>query len=232
MYKNQADSTSIPRSLVVAHEPHSRVSEQFRTIRTNIMYSSINNAVESILFTSDIPEAGKSTVAANMAIAYGQAGKNTLLLDADLRRPTCHMTFNVTNHKGLSTAIVNDIPLDSLIKQTEFDMLDIITAGPVPPNPAELLSAPKLARLIETFESHYDMVIIDSPPVLSVTDAQLISKNTSGVILITNVEKNNRNSVKEAKELMEKTGANILGIVLNKRDLKYQHDGYQYYDQR
>lgn len=219
----------MPRYLVVDKKPHSAVSEQFRTIRTNIMYSSIKTDIKSVLFTSDLSGTGKSTVASNMAVAYAQAGKKTLFLDADLRRPTSHHTFGVSNQTGLSNLIVNDLPLDEVIKKTKFDGLDLITSGPVPPNPAELLSAPKLDAIMVRLKTNYDMIIIDSPPILSMTDAQLLSKSASGVILVTNVEKNNRDRLNEAKDLLYKADANIIGIVLNKRAEARVGDDYYYY---
>lgn len=218
------------RNTIVATKPHSPISEQFRTIRTNIMYSSVDTPIKSVLFTSAVAGAGKSTIAANVAIAYAQAGKKTLLLDGDLRRPTCHYTFNTSNKKGLSTAAVNVVPIEDLIIETEFDMLDLIASGPIPPNPSELLSSKKLSRFMETLKFQYEMIIIDSPPLLSVTDAQILSKSADGVILITDVENNNRNHLLEAKVLLNKADANIIGLVLNNRNVKNKSkDNYYYY---
>src|SRR5699024_4396182 len=125
--------------------------------------------------------------------------------------------------------IVNDLSLDEVIKKTKFDNLDLITSGPIPPNPAELLSAPKLDAIMERLKTNYDMIIIDSPPILSMTDAQLLSKNANGVILVTNVEKNNRDRMNEAKDLLDKADANIIGIVLNKQAVAHAGDDYHYY---
>jgi capsular exopolysaccharide synthesis family protein len=231
MNRGHRDEGIRPRYLVVDKQPHATVSEQFRTIRTNIMYSSVNRDIRSVLFTSDMASTGKSTVAANMAVAYAQAGKKTLLLDADLRRPTSHETFRVDNRAGLSTLIVNDLLIEDVIKATEFEKLDLITSGPIPPNPAELLSASKLDSIMLRLMTHYDMVIIDSPPVLSVTDGQLLSKNADGVIMVTNVENNSRERLNDAKDLLNKAGANIIGIVLNGRSPEYKKDNQYYYYQ-
>lgn len=229
MIRRQKDEGMAPRYLVIDEKPHAAVSEQFRTIRTNIMYSSIKTDINSVLFTSDLSGTGKSTVASNMAVAYAQAGKKTLFLDADLRKPTSHHTFGVSNQIGLSNLIVNDLLLDEVIKKTKFASLDLITSGPIPPNPAELLSAPKLDAIMVRLKTNYDMIIIDSPPILSMTDAQLLSKSASGVILVTNVEKNNRDRLNEAKDLLDKAGANIIGIVLNKQTETHAEDDYNYY---
>lgn len=193
-----------PRDLMVLKEPKSPVSEQYRTIRTNITYSSIDSEIKSVLFTSATPGAGKSTTAANVAIAFAQAGKRTVLLDADLRRPTTHYTFEVQNQRGLSTAIVNDIQADEVVKTTEVENLDLITSGPIPPNPSELLASNKMTQFFKVLSMQYDMVIVDSPPILAVTDAQLLSKMVNGTILVSNVETNNRDSLLQAKELLEK----------------------------
>ena len=193
-----------PRDLMVLKEPKSPVSEQYRTIRTNITYSSIDSEIKSVLFTSALPGAGKSTTAANVVIAFAQAGKRTVLLDADLRRPTTHYTFEVQNQRGLSTAIVNDIQADEVVKTTEVENLDLITSGPIPPNPSELLASNKMTQFFKVLSMQYDMVIVDSPPILAVTDAQLLSKMVNGTILVSNVETNNRDSLLQAKELLEK----------------------------
>ena len=218
-----------PRDLIVDREPKSPISEQFRTIRTNITYASIDNPIKSVLFTSATPSAGKSTTAANVAIAYAQAGKKTLLLDGDLRRPTTHYTFEMQNVIGLSTATINDLPLEEVVRKTDIENLSIVTSGPIPPNPSELLSSNKMAVLISKLKEHYEMIIIDSPPVLAVTDAQVLSQLTDGTILVTNVEVNNRDNVVQAKELLEKADANIIGVVLNNKKMDNKKDSYYYY---
>src|SRR5699024_4695815 len=200
--KNQRKFQSGPRELIVEREPRSPVSEQFRTIRTNITYSNIDNPVKSVLFTSAESNAGKSTIAANVAIAYAQAGNKTLLMDADLRRPTTHYTFEMQNVRGLSTAIINDLTLDEVARESRIENLDVITSGPIPPNPSELLSSKKMSGFMKKIREYYDIIIIDSPPVLAVTDSQILSRLTDGTILVTNVEDNNRDTVLHAKDLL------------------------------
>lgn len=223
------DYTTGPRDLIVVKEPKSPISEQYRTIRTNITYSSVDTPIKSVLFTSSLTNAGKSTTAANVAIAYAQAGKRTLLLDADLRRPTTHYTFEVNNQKGLSTAIVNEAPLESVIRETDIENLDIVTSGPVPPNPSELIASNKMEHFFKTVKMQYDMVIVDSPPILAVTDGQLLSKLVDGTILVTNVESNNRDSLAHAKDSLEKADSNVIGVVLNNKKQKNTKDSYYYY---
>ncbi|TVT28936.1 CpsD/CapB family tyrosine-protein kinase [Salinicoccus cyprini] len=231
MFKRKKKKSEVvePRNVIVANKPHATASEQFRTIRTNIMYAGVDDPIRSVLFTSAISGAGKSTIAANMAIAYAQAGIKTLLLDGDLRRPTSHYTFEVSNRVGLSSAMVNDIPLENLIRKTEFDTLDLITSGPIPPNPSELLSSKKMAQFMNSLNESYEMVIMDSPPILSVTDPQLLCKQADGVVLVTDVENNNRDQLVEAKDLLDKAGANIIGVVLNHRELKHGAEEQYYY---
>ncbi|MEZ2457729.1 CpsD/CapB family tyrosine-protein kinase [Salinicoccus roseus] len=228
--KNKARNyASGPRELIVDKQPKSPVSEQFRTVRTNIMYSNIDKEIKTVLVTSATPGAGKSTTAANLAVAYAQSGKRTVLIDADLRRPTTHYTFEVTNQRGMSTAIVQDVPVENIVKETEVENLDIITSGPIPPNPSELLSSNKMIHMLKTFYMHYDMVIIDSPPLLAVTDAQVLSKIADGTVLVTNVAENNRDKLREAKDLLDKADANILGVVMNNKKMNTKKDDYYYY---
>lgn len=226
---NHSKYQSGPRELVVAREPRSAVSEQFRTIRTNITYSNVDNPVKSVLFTSATPNAGKSTVAANVAIAFAQAGKKTLLMDGDLRRPTTHYTFELQNVRGLSTAIINELPLNEVARETNIENLDVVTSGPIPPNPSELLASKKMAIFMKMVTENYDMVIVDSPPILAVTDSQVLSKLTDCTILVTNVDDNNRDSIAQAKELLEKADADIIGVVLNNKKMDNKKDSYYYY---
>ncbi|WP_031548019.1 CpsD/CapB family tyrosine-protein kinase [Salinicoccus luteus] len=225
---NKGEDTT-PRNMVVAKHPHATASEQFRILRTNITYSGVDHPIRSVLFTSAISGAGKSTVAANMAIAYAQAGIKTLLVDGDLRRPTTHYTFEVSNRKGLSKAIINDVPPEEMVTKTEFDKLDLMTAGPIPPNPSELLASKSMEALMKALAIQYEMIIIDSPPLLAVTDSQLLCKQADGVVIITDVENNDRNELLDAKDLLEKAGANIIGVVLNNREERRGANEAYYY---
>lgn len=221
---------SEPRNLAFFKSTNSLISEQYRIIRTNIMFSNIDSDIKSVLFTSEMPSAGKSTTAANVAVAFAQAGKKTILVDADLRRPTSHYTFSLSNHSGLTTGIVNDLSLESITKNTAVENLDLVTSGPIPPNPSELLSSSRMSEFLMNLRDIYDMVIVDSPPILAVTDAQILSKNVDGTVIVTNVRNNNRNRLLEAKQLLEKTDTKILGIVLNNVKMKKESkNNYHYY---
>lgn len=221
--------SSGPRELIVKNEPKSPVSEQYRTIRTNIMYSSIDKEMKTILFTSAAPNAGKSTTAANVAIAFAQAGHSTLLIDADLRRPTMHYTFELGNSRGLSSAIVGESDIEQVIRQTDVEKLEIITSGPVPPNPAELLQSKKMSHLLKTVGMQYDNVIIDSPPLLSVADAQILGPRVDGAIMVVSSKDSDRDQLDKAKDLLSKTDTNIIGVVLNRKDMGSKDSYYYYY---
>lgn len=228
--KKEGFMRSQARNLAFLQPGNSLISEQYRIIRTNIMFSNIDSDIKSVLFTSEMPGAGKSTTAANVAAAFAQAGKKTVLVDADLRRPTSHYTFGLSNQSGLTTGIVNQLPIEGIVKRTSVKNLDLITSGPVPPNPSELLSSVKMAQLLSEMKNYYDMIIVDSPPILAVTDAQILSKHTDGTVIVTDVKNNNVHRLKEAKQLLEKTDAKILGVVLNNVKMKKESkNNYHYY---
>ncbi|GGA98317.1 polysaccharide biosynthesis tyrosine autokinase [Macrococcus hajekii] len=227
--KNKLEYISDPRQLIVHNDPKSPISEQYRTIRTNIIFSAVDKEMKTILLTSGAPNAGKSTTAANVAIAFAQTGKKTLLIDCDLRRPTMHYTFETTNTNGLSSAIVNDINIQELIELTDIHNLHLLTAGPIPPNPAELLQSFKMKNLMKTLEANFDFIIVDTPPALSVADASILSDIVDGVLIVTNTKTNSRDELRKTKESLQKANANILGIVLNNKKMTTRDSYYYYY---
>ena len=163
------------RKVVTSVNPKSIVSEQFRTIRTNINFSLPDGELNTLLVTSASPGDGKSTIAANIAVVFAQEGKRVLLVDADMRKPTVHYTFHMTNTLGLSNLLTRQAELHEVVRPSETEGLDIITCGPIPPNPAELLGSKTMDTVMEEMKDQYDIVIFDAPPVLSVTDAQILS---------------------------------------------------------
>ena len=209
--------------------PRSVLSEKFRGIRTNITFSTAEGNINSLVVTAERPDAGKSTITSNTAITYAQSGMKTLIIDGDMRKPTQHYLFQEQNLRGLSTAIVEDNPVEDYIISTRVNNLDLLAAGPIPPNPSELIASARFEELFEKLKSQYDMVIIDTPPVLTVTDAQLFSKLAKNTLLIVDASQNNRNEVIRAKELIEKSGAKILGVILNKAILDKSTSSYYYY---
>ncbi|MEB7065253.1 polysaccharide biosynthesis tyrosine autokinase [Mammaliicoccus sciuri] len=215
--------------LITIEKPKSVISEKFRGIRTNILFSTADNDVQTIVFTSEKPAAGKSTVSANVAITYAQAGYKTLLIDGDMRKPTQHYIFNTDNMDGFSNLIINKTDYNKAIHKTDIVNLDLLTSGPIPPNPSELIGSEKSLEVFDYLRSEYDFIIIDTPPVNTVTDAQLFSEIAKYVVYVVDVQKNDRNAIKKGKELIEKAGAKILGVVLNKAPEDKSSSYYYYY---
>lgn len=223
-------------SLVTVTKPNSVIAEQFRTIRTNIQFSMIDKELKTIIFTSSGPYEGKSTVAANIASVFADQGKKVVLIDADMRKPTVFKTFNLQNTIGLSTLISSrSTQIQDVVQHMEEAGLDIITSGPVPPNPSELLNSNRMNDLIKELEELYDLVLFDMPPVVSVTDAQIMATKTDGVVFVVRRNIAQKEDVKHAKELLDMVHANVLGVVFNgaekKTDRSYSYYGYGYTDE-
>lgn len=227
--KKQRPMQTIARKLVTNVNPKSIVSEQFRTVRTNINFSTPDKELNTLLFTSSSPGEGKSTSAANVAIVFAQEGKKVLLVDADMRKPTMHYTFHTTNTTGLSNLLTKQWLLEEVTKVTDIEGLHLITCGPIPPNPAELIGSNSMDALIRELTSQYDLVIFDAPPLLSVADAQILSNKCDGTILVVNSGVTEKESARKAKESLESAKANILGTLLNNFVLEKDHYYYQYY---
>nr|WP_263314159.1 polysaccharide biosynthesis tyrosine autokinase [Mammaliicoccus sp. Marseille-Q6498] len=215
--------------LITIDKPKSVISEKFRGIRTNIMFSTADSNVKSVVFTAEKPSAGKSTISSNVAITYAQAGYKTLLIDGDMRKPTQHYLFNTTNVDGLSNLIINKTDQSKAIHKTDVENLDLLPSGPVPPNPSELIGSENFFKIFNELQEEYDFVLIDTPPVNTVTDAQLFAETAKYVVYILDAQTNDRNAVIKGKELIEKTGAKILGVVLNKANVDKNSSYYYYY---
>lgn len=199
---------------IVDKKPKSITAEAYRTLRTNIQYSSFDKEVRVIVVTSSEAGEGKSTTAGNLAISFSQAQKKTIMIDCDLRKPSLHKKFRISNMVGLSDLLKGKESLKEAVHKYN-DYLDILTSGKVPPNPSEMLGSRSMENLIERLKNEYDMIIIDSAPLQAVTDAQILSRKADGTILVVRAEKTKRDSVMQAKELLQKVDANILGVVLN-----------------
>ncbi|MCT4781283.1 MULTISPECIES: CpsD/CapB family tyrosine-protein kinase [Exiguobacterium] len=216
------------RNLITVTQPKSPIAEQYRTIRTNIEFMAVDKEIKVMLVTSSTQGEGKSTTSSNLAVAYAQQGKRVLIIDTDMRRPTVHYTFRVANGLGLSSLLTRQAELEKAVLPTKVDNLSILTAGPIPPNPAELLSSRAMEKLIEQLRGEYDVIILDAPPLLQVADSRITSKLTDGVILVIGCTTSDRQRVLKAKEQLELTEAKILGVVLNRRELT-DDSAYQYY---
>lgn len=220
-------------SLITVTRPSSVVAEQFRTIRTNIQFSMIDKDLKTIIFTSSGPWEGKSTVAANIASVFADQGKKVVLVDADMRKPTVFRTFNIHNNTGLSTLITSrQTTLKDVVQPVEEVGLDVISSGPIPPNPSELLNSNRMNEIIKLLEAEYDLIFFDMPPVVSVTDAQIMATKTDGVVFVVRRGIAHTDDVKHAKELLDMVHANVLGVVFNgaekKTDRSYSYYGYGY----
>ncbi|WP_239775984.1 polysaccharide biosynthesis tyrosine autokinase [Mammaliicoccus sp. K-M42] len=216
-------------TLITHKKPKAVVSEKFRGIRSNILFSTADDDIQTLLVTSDKPASGKSTVSANIAVTYAQAGFKTLLIDGDMRKPTQHYIFNQNNITGLSNLIINKSTFEEAVHATEVLNLDVLTSGPIPPNPSELIGSTNMLEIFEELKKQYDFILVDTPPVNTVTDAQLIGELTKNAVYIIDVENNNKESVKKGKELLEKSGTKILGAILNKAPLDKSSSSYYYY---
>ncbi|WP_339251825.1 CpsD/CapB family tyrosine-protein kinase [Sporosarcina sp. FSL W8-0480] len=217
------------RILVAHQEPKSIISEQFRTIRTSIDFSTPDNDLETLLVTSAAPSEGKSTIAANIAVVYAQNGKKVLLVDADLRKPTVHYTFSLMNNVGLTNLLAKNTTLQVAVKKSEVEGLDVLVCGSIPPNPAELLASKSMDNVLEQLKEQYDLIIFDAPPLLSVTDGQVLAQKCDGAILVVSSGSTEKENIVKAKEALLLTKTPILGVVLNNFNLTKDHYYYNYY---
>ncbi|MEL5898970.1 CpsD/CapB family tyrosine-protein kinase [Clostridium sporogenes] len=216
--------------LISIKDPKSPVAEAYRTLRTNIKFSSFDKKVQSIVITSSGTGEGKSTTAANLAIVMAQSGSKTIIIDCDQRRPNVHKLFGISNEVGLSNFIVGSIGLDEVIQKTEVENLHILPSGTRPPNPSELISSNRMMEFVEELKKEYDYIILDSPPVIPVTDAQLLANYADGCLLVVSSGEVEKEAVIKAKDLLNKVNANIIGIVLNKLEVREKgYYGYYYH---
>lgn len=223
MVKKKSKPEVENRKLIAFTNPRSRVSEQFRTLRTNIHFTSPDGDIRSLVITSASHSEGKSTTASNIAIVFAQEGKRVLFIDADMRKPTMHHTFKINNSRGLSNVLARQIALKVAIQPAEIENLDLLPCGPIPPNPAELLSSQNMDLLFEQALDVYDLLIFDTPPVLSVTDSVILANKCEGTILVINSGKTERDHAIKAKEaITASTKTRLLGAVIN--NVKVQKD--------
>lgn len=217
------------RNLVTFREPKSRISESYRTLRTNLQFTSVERELKTVIVTSTAPEEGKSTTVTNLACVMAQAGYEVLLVDADMRKPTTHLFFRTPNTKGLSNLLAKQEELSSLVQPTLVEGLHLLSSGPIPPNPAELLGSWRMDEALKVMQARFDFILIDSPPVLAVTDAQVLATKADGVILVVHSGKTNREMAVKAKNQLENVNAKILGVVLNNRKSQIEDSQYYYY---
>ena len=222
----------IEKLLISIESPRSPISEQYRTLRTNIQYASVDKELKTIMITSPNPGEGKSTTIANLAIVFAQQGKKTLLVDADLRKPTIHYTFHLPNTVGLTNVLMKQSGLGETIQQTPITNLFILTCGTIPPYPAELLGSSMMSQLIERLKVDFDIVLFDTPPLLAVTDAQILANKCDASILVVKSGSTEKDGAIRAKEILLNSSSRLLGAVLNNKKMKdSQYQNTYYYGQ-
>jgi len=212
----------------VLDHPRSAFTECYKALRTAVLLSSVDGLPKRILVTSAAAGAGKTTTALNLAVSLAQAGKKVLLIDADMRKPRVHKAFKISNQNGLSNWLVGGGG-KGLIQPGPIDNLAIITSGPIPPNPSELLSGQRLEKMLEKLEQNYDVIICDSPPLMSVADARILSRVVNGTILVLRAKFTTHELASKAVKMLHDVNASILGTVINALELKKSDPYYQYY---
>lgn len=226
--KGQNITTTAPINLTTINEPTSVITEQIKTIRTNINFAATDKKLRTLMVTSAMPGEGKSTVSCNLAVEYAKEGMKVLLVDADLRRPTIHKTFGLENNKGLSSWLANQMDNVNDAIHPVIGNLYVMPSGPKPPNPAELLGSNKMTEFLTSATRNLDLVIVDAPPILPVTDSQLLANKVDGTVLVVRQGVAQKVAVRDAVNSLKKSQANILGAVLN--DVRDgSHHGYYGY---
>lgn len=213
-------------NLVTQNDPKNPAAEAYRVIRTGIQFAQAGKELQTIALTSCTPNDGKSTTIANLAVVLTQAGKSVLLIDCDMRNPTVHKNFNLSNKVGLSSCISMGTALSDAVQKTSIEGLYALTGGVIPPNPSELLGSEQMKNVLQRAKEQYDYVLIDTPPVMPVTDALIVSRFVDGMILVIASAEIKVEMARDVKNQLQHAGANILGVVLNK--VRSEHHGYGY----
>jgi non-specific protein-tyrosine kinase len=216
--------------LTALTQPRSPTTEAYRSLRTNLEFASLETPLRTLLVTSSGPEDGKTDTAANLAIVFAQAGWRVLLIDADLRKPSVHTLFGVPNQRGLTTLLADDeLRLEGLIRRTDQERLRILTSGPVPTNPAEIVGSPRMRALVVALAEQHDLVIVDSPPLQMVADPAILSSYMDGTVLVVGLGRSRRGAVRRGVEALHRAHARVLGVVLNGLSERDYSDYQSYY---
>lgn len=223
-----AQLPEVDRNLYVNARPRSTVAEALRSVRTNILFRLPDRPQRRLLITSAAPREGKSFVSSNLATIIAMTGSRVLLIDADLRRPSQHKLFLKTNEKGLSSVLLGEMNLQEAVQRTHVPGLDLLSSGPRPANPAELLGSDEMQHLLDTLTG-YDFVMIDSPPIGAVADPLILSRSAHGVLMVVESNKTDRDQVVQSRSRLSEMNANILGAIVNKLDVRKSGYGYYYY---
>ncbi|NQS89702.1 polysaccharide biosynthesis tyrosine autokinase [Patescibacteria group bacterium] len=226
---SEKESESLQPEFITLKKPQSTISEAYRSLRTSIMFTAVEHRRKTLLVTSSEPKEGKTTTAVNLAIIMAQTGEKTVLIDADLRHPRIKNIFSKESRPGLTEVLAGSENIESVIDGTDIQNLDVVQCGSIPPNPSELLGSKKMDELLEELEKKYDRIIIDSPPVLAVTDAVVLSGKVDGTIIIVKANDTHRNAMIHAKEVLESVeSSHLIGSILNMVET-HKTGGYYYY---
>ena len=225
---NIPEARTIAGRLITHFAPKSPVAEAYRSLRTSIQFSKADQPLKTLVFTSAEPKEGKSTTVVNLAIAIAQLGSKVLLVDTDLRRPVIHSIFGMERLKGLSNYLIGKMDLNEVIFETDIENLFILPSGTLPPNPSELLGSVAMKKCIADLKERFDIILFDSPPVLAVTDAVVLSSEADGVVVVIKEGQTNREAVTRCIDILKKIPNRVLGAVLNGIHVSGFH-GYGYY---
>ena len=217
--------------LFIKENPKSLLAEKYRNLRTSIEYSSVDKKLQTIVVTSSDKNEGKSTVSSNLAYVLAQGEKKVLIVDCDLRKPTVHKKFELSNEVGLTEVLVDKINLDKAIQKLDYGV-DVLTSGMIPPNPAEIVGSKSVESLLDHLKTIYDYIIIDTPPVGIVTDGILLAGKVDGTILVVRANKTKDINVIESYSELKKVNANILGTVINIVNTPKDKYGYYGYSEK
>jgi non-specific protein-tyrosine kinase len=215
--------------LITVLHPRSPISEAYRTMRTNLQFSALDRELTTLVVTSPSPKEGKSTTAANLSVVMAQAGKSVVLVDSDLRRPLIHKIFQLSNQEGLTNALLLGPTVNGQLQETGIENLRVLTSGPLPPNPSELLGSQKMEALIAQLKEEAEIIVFDTPPALPVTDAAVLSTKADGVLIVADAGKTGRGAAGQAVENLRQVGANLLGVAVNRLSPRGSGNYYYYY---
>lgn len=226
--KEEEAPRAVPYNLVTQNSPKSPISEAFRSLRTNIHFADPDRKLSTLLITSAGPSEGKSTIVTNLAVTFANINRRTLLIDCDLRKPNVHNIFQISRDPGLTNVLLNEKDWRDVLIETSVPNLFVIPSGPIPPNPTELLGSQHIKDLIVTLQQNFELILFDSPPVLAVTDAAILSSAVDSTLLVVELGRSRASGVYRAIDLLDKVNAKLLGIVTNNIYAGYRYD-YGYY---
>jgi tyrosine-protein kinase Etk/Wzc len=232
--KWENEGEEIESRLVTHLDPKSPISEAYRTLRTNLAFTRIDNSMKTILVTSAGPKEGKSTTVSNLAITLAQLGSKVVLIDSDLRRPVIHSIFGLDKDNGLTSFLLNNLPFEKVLQKSMLENLSIVTSGIVPPNPSELLGSKAMEEFVEKLKNNFDVILFDSPPIIAVTDAAILCSRVDGVFLVVSAGSTNKDAIVRARSLLDNVNARVLGALLNNVEIggafsSSYYDYYHYY---